>query len=113
MGPKGDNDLGLDEFYLLNQVGDAVGNLVWLGISIAGGAALQNIGKEHLISSQAAGLDDLVEQFPGPAHKGSALCVFISAWRLTHKQDICPGMAFTRHSMGSSTGQFTQCTPAD
>ena len=101
------------ELNLLDQIRHTPENLVGLGISIVRRSALQNIRNEDLISTQAAGPDNFVEQLSGSAHKRSALGVFISPRGFTNEQDVSPGMALTRHCVSAGLAQFTLGTLAD
>jgi len=81
-----------------------------MGVTIARGAALKDIGDKHLVTIQPNGLQHGIQQQPGAAYKGFALTILIRTGRLADDHQISILITHTEHSLGAGLMQATGMT---
>lgn len=101
------NDLGLYVVDLFEKIGLACYDFVALGVSITWWSALQDVTNKDIPSGKTGPRDQLVEQTPGPAHKGSSLQILFFSRCLANKNEIRPFIAFTENDRSARSAQIT------
>ncbi len=86
--PQGDNDLGLDQGDLLVNIGPARGKLIGLWLAVVGGATLDDVADVHLAPREVDGRQQLFQELPCRADKGTALLVFMKAGGFADEHDL-------------------------
>ena len=87
--PHRQNHLGLQQFNLAAQKGLALGDFSRLGVAVAGWPALDHVENVGVgLPARAHGLEHVVQQLPGLAHKGLARAVFVFTGAFTHNQPV-------------------------
>jgi hypothetical protein len=106
---EGYDNFRLNNFKLVLQVAQAVGNFIRFGVAVFGRPTLENIADVYIFPLQAHCVDNAVEQFACPSYERAALCVFIRPGAFADKNYSCIGIAFTRHGVGAG---FTEAALA-
>ena len=101
-GPQGANNFGPNGLQLFEEKGEAGLNLIGSGIAVVRGAAFHDVGDVYLLPRQVDGLNDAGEKFPGPANKGLALEVLVSARPFSNKDEAGVGVSFAEDQVVSS-----------
>ena len=96
---QGADDAGLDDFDLALEIRLALLDLIGLGVSVIGRAALEYVADINLVAGQAHSLDDLGQQLPGFPHKGLARAVFFRSWGFADEHDAGRGIAAAKHKV--------------
>ena len=99
--PQADKDVRPHGTDLLAQEGRAGRNLLGLGVTVSGRAALHHVGNVDLVARKAGNREERVELVPGGTHEGLALQVFISARALAHEHNARVGIAHAKHEVGA------------
>src|SRR3569623_3596563 len=89
------------------QIAATVGQLVVLGIAVSRRLAFEGVQNVHVLATQRAGFDDLVQKLTGAADKRFALLVLVSARRLAEEAEPCIRIADAKHGLLSGGRQFT------
>ena len=98
--PHGDDQLGLDQLDLAQQVRRALPYLLRLRVAIARRAAFQDVGDIHVLAAlQADRGEHVVEQPPGLPDEGLAQPVFLGAGRLADQQPVGVLIADAQHGL--------------
>src|SRR5438552_3086093 len=87
----------VEDLELALEIGGTGGNLVRFRIAILRGAALDDVGDEHLVASPAERREELDEQVAGPPDERTALAVFVLARSLADEDDLRVGVALPWH----------------
>jgi hypothetical protein len=102
---QSNDNLGLDDFNLPLEKGQAAYNLFGAGVAIVRRAALQDVADEDIASPEPTGSDDFVQELTRPADKRTSLCVFIGAGSLSDEHNARVGIAFTGYGVRSRRAQ--------
>ena len=94
---EGDDDLGVDQGDLLVEEGAAGGHFLGQGVAVAGRAAFDHVGDEHLLAGEADGAKQLLQELAGGADEGAALLVLVEAGPLADEHEIAGRGAFAGH----------------
>ena len=81
-------DLRPDQLDLAEEVALAGVDLLGLRVAVAGRAALEDIGDEHVVAGQADPAEQLAEQLPGGADERHALLVLVEPRRLADEHQV-------------------------
>lgn len=102
------NDLGLDELYLLEEPERGTGfGLERLWNSVPGRAALDNVGDVNARAGNSCGLEDFVQQLSAASYKRPSLQIFVLAGALAHYHQLGIGIAFAENHVGAAFGKAT------
>ena len=96
MPPERADNPGTDDLYLAEKIIPAARRFVRFGVTVARGAAFQDVAYVNVASLQADPLNERIEQFACPADKRPALIIFFFPRRFTDKHDVSPGVAFAK-----------------
>lgn len=105
--PQGNDELGLKGPDLGLQVGRASRDLFFRRVSVVGGPALEDVGNENVLSTEADRRKKVVEELSSPPHEGSSLEVFILARGFSNDEDLLLEAPFSRNWVRSSLIQWT------
>ena len=98
----------IEHLELALQIWRAGGNLVRLGVAVAGRPALDDVGDENLLAPPADLAQQLVEQVAGRTDERAALLVLVVAGSLADEDDLGLGMALPGHGQGAALVQRAQ-----
>ena len=111
--PQAHNDLGPQKRHLPPQIADAGVLFHIQRIPVLGRTALDDVGDVHRLPLQADHFQHIIQQLPGGAHEGHALCVLVGPGSLTDEQDLRLSAShaehhiFPRPAQGAGLAVFT------
>lgn len=108
---EGDDGLGADGFDLLAEVSGACIDFIGGGISVAGGAALDDVGDVNLCPVKTHSVDLFFEELAGAADEGASLLVFVLSGALADEHDLGVVVAFSEDGVGSTLVESAAHTP--
>ena len=95
----------LDQLDGAVQVGTASLDLVGLRVAVAGRAAPENVGDEHVVACDPDLGEKLRQQSSGAPHKRLALAVLLRAWALADEHQAGVGVTRAEHHLGPGLRQ--------
>jgi len=101
---EGTNDTGLDQFDLPDEIRFAIGNFMRVRISIAWGAAFQNIRDEYVSPRKPHRFNNLVKQLARCPNKGNPLAILFGSWRFAYQDQFRPRIARAEDNLGALLG---------
>jgi len=105
VGAEGDDDVGVNDFDLSLEVGQAAYYFIGFWVTVVGWSAFQNVAYPDVAALEAAGGDDFVEELSCPADKGSALCVFVCTRAFSDEHNSGVRGAFAGHGVGTQRAE--------
>jgi len=104
--PERDDEPGLDDVELLEQIGNAGLHFVRLGVAIVRRTALENVGDVDVLALEVDGLEDLVQQLAHRADEGLALEILVAARGLAHQHQCRVGIAHPEDGVRAPAVEF-------
>src|SRR5581483_1027241 len=110
---EGKDDAGSQDSELLQQVGTAHRDFVWLGVPIARGAVLQNIADEDVLALEINRREDPRQQLPGGSYERPSRLIFRGARRFAHTDELRLWAALARYRVPCGGVQAAKPTRRD
>jgi hypothetical protein len=105
-GSEGANKFRPDSVYLAFQKGKAGIDLVRLGVAVVRRPTLDDITNVYLTAFEFDGFDNARQKLAGCTDKGSALPIFLETGAFPDKNELGPGIAFTKNDPFTTAGQL-------
>ena len=98
---KSDDELWLEQPYLLVKPWAAGCHFLGQRVAVAGRPAFDDIGNKDLWPREADGAEKVVEQLAGSPHEGPALSILMEARTLANEHDLGALVALSGHNLCS------------
>src|SRR5215210_5523043 len=97
-----------DELDLAEEVGAALLDLLGKRIAVAGRAALDHVGDEHLVALEPDLLEQAIQELAGATDEGLALPILLRSRGLADEHELGVGVARAEHELRARLGQRTR-----